>query len=868
MGSQSNKPIYRGQDLKNQDIKNLGSMELNRDAASAKEAVRKSQVETISAQAAQDIIIQLLTEATNEKVFSSLTMKALLETKQPNLEIDSSSTAYLELVEGYKIKAKQLLITDVEVNETHTTLASYLAAHSTPDKQEGDVIILSSAANSQEMTWIKTGAASQGVDGYARLQTDYNVSSIRAMFSPGLYTTYNSASGQVGLDMGTASNKLGAQNLPMASEKFQVLSITNNNQEFVNLALEALIIAVEQGANQGTSTISLRLNNLSGVTGSTLGSFVDGLFTENKDIKFIFQESEALHKAAIEDRALIRQQFASADASLQGNIEAEESAREAAFNTLQSNINTEANTRASEDTALSNAISAETSRASTAEQGLASRLDIVEGGSSVSGSIAKAQADAQAFASNAVSNEAQARQIADGILQSQIDAIGDAVHYKGRIKSDGRIEHKDIASPNHNTLFSNASFESGDLYRAVADITITFGDTSEIELFAGDSLVALTDASATNGVAAIFHVWDNTESADLLREGQLDTSHLERVGGVIRVKANSLGYSKLEQGIKDDIDDKVSLTQTNQETSMSNTHVVSTDSAGAEEGTQVRYTQLSNTRTAAPLGTQRMFLEIHKVYSGGNGNPLEGARAVVRTQELEYYGDCQDFSQVLTVDNAELNIMNGSAKTLSTARISRTAGTHMGVSTGHTASAQGSLLQNIGNLAHAQAVGAVSDIAELGVLSDLTLELFANFIALNPLAIGGIPLDAAVVGDARTATSGYAVVGLGRPSYFDPSKPMTIPSMDVAGSTDASPVSKADIKAKEYYEAFSIPAGGFKEIVHNLDSNKIIFQVCEDGEENTGAFDIEKTSNNMLTVRNGSTEEVTGLEIAVMKLSI
>ena len=378
MGAQSNKPIYRGQDLKNQDIKNLGSMELNRDAGSAKEAVRKSQADTISAQAAQDIITQLISEASNQKVFSSLTMKALLETKQPNLEIDSSSTAYLELVEGYKIKAKQLLITDVEVNETCTTLQMYLDTYSL-DKQEGDVIILTSAADNQERSWIKTGSASQEADGYARLQTDYNVSSIRAMFSAGLYTTYNTASGQFGLDMGTASNKLGAQNLPMASEKFQVLSISNSNQEFVNLALESLIIAVEEGSNQGTSTISLRLNNLSGVTGSTLGSFIEGLFTDNKDIKFVLQESESLHKAAIVDRALIRQQFAAADTTLQSNIDAEKSARETAVSTLQGNIASEANTRSSEDDALSSAISAETSRASAAEHGIKNRLDVVEG---------------------------------------------------------------------------------------------------------------------------------------------------------------------------------------------------------------------------------------------------------------------------------------------------------------------------------------------------------------------------------------------------------------------------------------------------------------------------------------------------------
>ena len=76
---------------------------------------------------------------------------------------------------------------------------------------------------------------------------------------------------------------------------------------------------------------------------------------------------------------------------------------------------------------------AETVRATAAEDALDVRLDVVEGGASVNGSIAKAQSEAQAFASNAVSNEAIARQSADAVLQSQIDAIADAFQYKGNV---------------------------------------------------------------------------------------------------------------------------------------------------------------------------------------------------------------------------------------------------------------------------------------------------------------------------------------------------------------------------------------------------------------------------------------------------
>ena len=90
----------------------------------------------------------------------------------------------------------------------------------------------------------------------------------------------------------------------------------------------------------------------------------------------------------------------------------------------------------------------------------------------------------------------------------------------------------------------------------------------------GDSLLGLADAATTNAVATSFHKLDNTESEDILREGQLDSTHLERVGGVIRVKADSLTRAFLAQAVKDELDDKVSLTVANAHTSFKNTHAV------------------------------------------------------------------------------------------------------------------------------------------------------------------------------------------------------------------------------------------------------------------------------------------------------
>ena len=101
---------------------------------------------------------------------------------------------------------------------------------------------------------------------------------------------------------------------------------------------------VDTNATGGTNTLSLRLDNLSGVSGSNLGSFA-GLFSNSTSIKVVLNESEAAHVAATSDRALIRTQFAAADSSLDSKINTEIAARIAA-------VTAEQNARVAADSAL------------------------------------------------------------------------------------------------------------------------------------------------------------------------------------------------------------------------------------------------------------------------------------------------------------------------------------------------------------------------------------------------------------------------------------------------------------------------------------------------------------------------------------
>ena len=313
------KPHFRGSDFNNQELKDAKSLQLNQDAVNADEAVRKSQSESIADAAAQDILITAPGSATGDTAFTSSTMMGFLAGKQDNMEIDASSSAYLQIVDGYKIKATQLLITDVEVDETYSTLASFISGTS-PSKQQGDVVILAAATDNQERSWIKSSSASQNADGYVRLQTDYNVTSIRAMFNAGAYMDYSPSTGQFSVNLGTLSYELGAQTLPIDDSTFA--SASGNNMFDLAKSLESLILNGQTQSTQATTTVDTRISSCTGVTGSNLGSF-GGRFTNDSTIKDVLTETEQDLTSSETDRAAIRSEFASADNGLQSNINTE-----------------------------------------------------------------------------------------------------------------------------------------------------------------------------------------------------------------------------------------------------------------------------------------------------------------------------------------------------------------------------------------------------------------------------------------------------------------------------------------------------------------------------------------------------------------
>ncbi len=845
---------FRSGDYSNKEILDVKKLELNQDAVSANDAVRKSQVESISDQAAQDIIVSLLNEATTNSAFSSLAVKSFLEGKQDNLEIDASSTAYLQIVDGNKIKATNLLVTDVEVNETHGTLADYISNES-PTKQEGDVIILTSAADNQERSWIKTSSASQGVDGYTRLQTDYNVSTIRTMFSAGNYLSYDSASGQFALVIGNSVGELGAHSLPVDGTQFT--SIVGSNILDVAKNLEALILSVESTGNNGTAVVNTRITNLVGVSESNLGDF-NGLFTNDSNVKAVLIEAESAHQSATADRASIRTEFATADSALQSSINSEASSRATADTVLQANINSEAAVRSSADTTLQANINSEAATRLSADNDLDARLDVVEGGVSTVGSIQKAEADANAFTLVKVAAESNARQAADLSLQNQIDAISSAFLYRGYIGSDGRIVHIETLHSNHNVLFENASFWSGDFYKANADITITFADNSFVSLNTGDGILVINDAAAGSASASDFHKIDNTEAADIIREGMLDDTTIEKVLGIVKVKEDSIGRAQLASEVETDIDNKVLKAGDTMTGALMIDKAVPAGTGYAGGYDYAAYIKQSSTDNASLTNTQRALLVENLVYTNGSGNPFDLDFANAATVASHYKGSSNDLSVATVGINAEANTDSAVSAIYATGVYGVATSSQLGVNAGGTFVAQNAATSNLGVFAFSDTAGAANNRAAYFALSTDAVDFDAYRVArvANPLPV----MDAAIIVDDYT--------GAKHAAYFNGKVEINGTTIVPSASADNEAVNLGDVKAKEKEFSIDVDANDNTVINHGLGTKKIIVQAWLDDEEVTSSLGIKKTTTSSITVYNDTDENIVGLEIFVYALSI
>ena len=844
---------YRGNDFNNQELKDAKSLQLNQDASASDEAVRKSQAETLSAQAAQDILVEASVNASSSTAFTSQSLVGFLAAKQDNMSIEGGSTGYLEIVNGTEIKVKQLLVSSVEVNTTCSTLQMYLDTYPSNGLEEGDVLILTLAADNQQRSWIHNGASTSTAADFTRLQTDYNEASIRAMFSVGSYLNYDVNSGLISIDRGNNAGQLGAHSLDVDSNEFSV--ITGSTTLAILKALESFIVQVDANATGGATTIDTRLTNLSGVTGNSLETFNGSTFTDNQNIKQVLQQSENKHESADADRAAIRSEVSATESALEASINTEKlralsaeaseaSARQSADNTLQSNINT-TNTN----------LTAEEARALLAEQALDGRLDVVEG--SASGSIEYAKEEAKTYADGITANEATLRAASDAGLQSQIDALNGAFIYRGYVGADGRIVHVDTNNLNHNLLFKDVAVEEGDMYKVNADITITFDDASELEVFAGDSLLAIASSVVGSANATKFHIGDNTEAADILREGELEAGYLRRDNGTIEIIADSLDRAKLHPDVETDIDNKVLKAGDE----MSGALFINKEVIGGTGYTggydYAAYVKQKSVDTDSLTDTQRALLVENLVYTNGSGNPLDLDYANAITSASHYSGSSNTMSVATVGVNGEANVTSPAAAVYATGSYASATSPQLGVNTGGTFVAQNAATSNLGVFSFSDTAGAANNRAAYFALSTDAIDFDSYRVArvANPLPIQ----DAAVVIDDYTGAK-HALYVNGKSEFAGK---VIVPS----ASADNEAINLADVKSKEFSGSFTLGASTNWVVNHNLGTKKLILSLWYQDEEVTGSFDIERTSNNSITVYNATTETLTDVEVVIYALS-
>ena len=185
--------IFSNKVLNGNALLQVGQVEIIVDAAGPNDAVRKSQAEAISAASVLSQLVDSAGQASATTAFTSEYTTNALATKQNNMSIDPASTSYLEIVDGTKIKLKDLGITSTYRDTTHTTLAAFIASATfngdgtiTVDGQVLDkmtFIFLTNATLPQDRTFVYLGTNNGDATDFVAFGTNYKASEIRSFFN-------------------------------------------------------------------------------------------------------------------------------------------------------------------------------------------------------------------------------------------------------------------------------------------------------------------------------------------------------------------------------------------------------------------------------------------------------------------------------------------------------------------------------------------------------------------------------------------------------------------------------------------------------------------------------------------------------------
>jgi hypothetical protein len=867
------KKFYESIDLKGNDVDDVQSLQLVQDATADDHAVRKLQSETIAALAVQAKIVSTAAQSSGDTSFSSDYVKTALATKQPNLEIDSSSTAYLEIVDGYKVKLKDLGILSTHKKPGVTSLAAFISG--VTFNNDGTItsgsdvldamtfIFMEDAVLPQERSFIYLGTNNGTADDFVSFSVDYNSQEIRSFFSStGTGLVYDAGTGQYSLDFGNGLSALGAHTMPIDQAEFT--TVTGSTVLAILKALEAYTAQVDADAGSGEANLSSRIDNLSGVTGSSMGTFTGNVLSDNLDIKELIQELEDALAASTLDRAAIRSEVVGTNATLQGNIDAEALLRTSGDVTISTNLSSETSSRIAADSALTLGLSSEASSRVSGDDALDLRLDTVEGDATVTGSVlwAKDQAitTAAATASAALTSETNRATTAEAALGLKIDnlQVGD-IRYIGNVSTSGvlslRSEQIAVESPTsrHGLNLKDVYGVAGEMFVCVVDQTLTFDDASTIVLENGDRLMLINDVTAGDMTAADFNVVQSDSSA--LSVANLDASRIEKtVGGHLDIVADSVTRVQLSAAVEADIDDRQSLTSNNNITTEQDSHFYTSSAVGAQQNV---YWKRSQVATGALTGTVRTVLAELMVSTSGSGNPVAPSYANGMTCAAHYQGSCTDFSVVQSGANFESNA-SASSVIQATGLWARADAEQLGTNIGLTAIADGAASSNVGGVFFSGTTGTGKDRGMIAAVSSNDVLVYSGIRASDPFPYN----DICVVADAKYAPTGTKAIY----SYGDVKLDTGKVEVADAPSTDLGVMRLADVKNLEKCYSFDLADGVDKVISCTLDLDKCIIQAFHADQDNVELSITRDDSNSELTVR-ATGQTLTGVRLLVRQLS-
>lgn len=854
--------IFTNKNLNNNDLLQVGKVEILADAAESTSAVRKSQAETIAATAVQSQIVAALANASATTTYSSEFVQAALDAKQDNLSVDSN---YFTLVNN-TLGFKDLGIVKPYKDTSNTTLAEFIADSTfngdgtltiggeVLDKMT--IIFLQSATDPSEKSFVYMGTNAGTSDDFVSFSVDYNQGTIRSFFSgTGVGLTYTAGTGSYSLDFGTDASKLGAQTIPVDSNEFT--TVTGSTVLAILKSLESYVALVDTNATGGTATVTTRLDTVVGVTGNNMGTFTQGLLTSNTSVKVLLQELETLAKSSIQDRAAIRSEFAAADTTLQSNIDSEASVRASADTALQTNISAESTARVQADSNLQNSLTNEAIARAAADSALDARVDIIEGDSSTVGSVAKAQSDAQDYADAAVLVEKNRALAAESALDTKIDNL-----QEGDITFVGKIGAGQILSIRADRVASgdtrdglnikDVAVAAGEVFVVDADQTLTFDDASTIVGQVGDKLMATETVTAGNLDSADFNVTQADGSA--ITVANIGSSTIEINGSdQLDIVADSIGRTQLDSAIEADVDDKRSLTSANTITSDGDTHFVSSTATGAQQNI---YLKREQTSSSALTDTARTILgELH-VSSDGSANPAAPSYAHTTTMATHYNGDCLDLSMVLAGGNFEANGSATSA-TQATGVYGLSIKPQLGLNVGGTFVADGGGISNLGVFGFSGTDGSGTDRGVYSAIANMDVATFSATRTADPVPHN----DVALIADAKYAPAGSKALY----AYGDvilEGGSVTVPS----ASADTDAVNLGDIKGKQRIFEFDLVDGVDKVItVSGINLDNAILQTTDDN-QSVDVSVVRDSVNNEVTVT-ATGGNLTDVRLLVQELS-